>query len=64
MIETKEIKEINLLNDAMFKALFRSKEARGVIASVISAILGIDKEKLIGLYEQVEKIQEKLDKLS
>ena len=47
MIETKEIKEINLLNDAMFKALFRSKEARGVIASVISAILGIDKEKLI-----------------
>ena len=44
MVETKEI---NLLNDAMFKALFRSKEARGVIASVISAILGIDKKKLI-----------------
>ena len=42
-----ETKEINLLNDAMFKALFRSKEARGVIASVISAILGIDKKKLI-----------------
>ena len=45
MVEEK--KEINLLNDAMFKALFRSKEAREVIASVISALLGIDKEKLI-----------------
>ena len=45
MIEEKT--EVNLLNDAMFKALFRSKEARGVIATVISALLGIDKKKLI-----------------
>ena len=29
-----------------------------------NCVLSIDKEKLIGLYEQVEKIQEKLDKLS
>ena len=40
-------KEINLLNDAMFKALFRSEEARDIIANVISILLGIDKEKLI-----------------
>jgi len=31
----------------MFKALFRSEEARDIIANVISILLGIDKEKLI-----------------
>ena len=54
-------KEINLLNDAMFKALFRSKEARGVIASVISIILGIDKEKLVYAdYQAGELVKNKL----
>ena len=59
MIENKT--EINLLNDAMFKALFRSKEARGVIASVISIILGIDKNKLIYAdYQAGELVKNKL----
>ena len=59
MIENKT--EINLLNDALFKALFRSKEARGVIASVISIILGIDKEKLIYAdYQAGELVKNKL----
>ena len=59
MIENKT--EINLLNDAMFKALFRSKEARGVIASVISIILGIDKDKLIYAdYQAGELVKNKL----
>ena len=59
MIESR--KEINLLNDALFKALFRSKEARGVIASVISIILGIDKDKLIYAdYQAGELVKNKL----
>ena len=28
-----------------------------------NCLLSIDKEKLIGMYEQIEKLQEKLDKL-
>ena len=39
--------KINLLNDAMFKALFRSIEARGVVSEVISNLTGIDKEILM-----------------
>ena len=38
---------LNLLNDAMFKALFRSIEARGVVSEVISNLTGIDKEILM-----------------
>ena len=54
-------KEINLLNDAMFKALFRSKEARDIIANVISILLGIDKEKLIyAEYNSGELVKNKL----
>ena len=54
-------KEINLLNDAMFKALFRSEEARDIIANVISILLGIDKEKLIyAEYNSGELVKNKL----
>lgn len=40
-------KEINLMNDAMFKALFRSKEARNIVASFLSRVTGIKKEVLM-----------------
>ena len=40
-------KEINLMNDQLFKAFFRSIEARKMIASFLSSVTGIDKEILI-----------------
>ena len=42
------IKEINLMNDQLFKAFFRSIEARKMIASFLSSVTGIDKETLMG----------------
>ena len=41
MIKTKEI---NLLNDAMFKALFRSNEARRMFARFLSAVTRMKQE--------------------
>ena len=40
-------KEINLMNDAMLKAIFRSQEARSVVAGFLSSVTGIDKELLM-----------------
>ena len=40
-------KEINLMNDALFKAIFRSQEARSVVAGFLSSVTGIDKELLM-----------------
>ena len=49
MSKTQEVvkKEINLMNDQLFKAFFRSIEARKMIASFLSSVTGIDKETLI-----------------
>ena len=49
MSKTQEVvkKEINLMNDQLFKAFFRSIEARRMIASFLSSVTGIEKEKLI-----------------
>ena len=49
MSKTQEVvkKEINLMNDQLFKAFFRSIEARKMIASFLSSLTGIDKETLI-----------------
>lgn len=44
--EKNKLEEINMLNDAMFKALFRSMEARDMVASFLSSITGIEKEIL------------------
>ena len=41
------ITQINMLNDALLKALFRSQEARDMIASFLSSITKISKEKLM-----------------
>lgn len=46
-VEDVKTKEINLMNDAMFKALFRSREARSVVSSFLSSITGIKKEVLM-----------------
>lgn len=45
--ETKEIRKISLLNDYAFKSLFRSIEAREMVASFLSAITGIEKQLLM-----------------
>ena len=42
-----KLESINMLNDAMFKALFRSIEARDMVSSFLSSITGIDKELLL-----------------
>ena len=44
--EKNKLEEINMLNDAMFKAIFRSMEARDMVASFLSSITGIEKEIL------------------
>lgn len=46
-IKTHYITQINMLNDALLKALFRSQEARNMIASFLSSITKISKEKLM-----------------
>ena len=52
--------EINLLNDAMFKALFRSVEARKVVSEVISVLTGIDKDILMKADYQGGEIPKKI----
>ena len=41
-METKQLKEFNMLNDAFFKALFRSVEAREMVSRALSKLTGID----------------------
>jgi predicted transposase/invertase (TIGR01784 family) len=50
MTETEEVKtleEVNMLNDSMFKALFRSNEARKMVAKFLNGITGIPVEDLM-----------------
>ena len=47
--KTKNIK-LDKLNDAVFKAIFRSQEARGMISSFLSEITGISKEDFLNAY--------------
>ena len=46
-IEEIKTKKINMMNDALAKALLRSIEAREVVATFISKVVGMDKEILI-----------------
>jgi len=43
----KKLDKIDILNDACFKSLFRSVEARGMFARFLSAVTGISKEDLL-----------------
>ena len=43
----RKLEKIDILNDACFKSLFRSVEARGMFARFLSAVTGIDKEALL-----------------
>ena len=43
----RKLDKIDILNDACFKSLFRSVEARGMFARFLSAVTGIDKELLM-----------------
>ncbi len=45
-MQTTELKEVNMLNDALFKALFRSVEAREMVVDFLSELIGIKKEVL------------------
>ena len=49
MVDKEIIKrdEIDILNDACFKSLFRSVEARGMISRFLSAVTGINKERFL-----------------
>ena len=40
------LKEINMCNDAMFNAVFRSIEARKIVVSILSKLTGIEEERL------------------
>jgi predicted transposase/invertase (TIGR01784 family) len=45
--QVKKLDEVNMLNDSMFKALFRSNEARNMVAKFLNGITGIPVEDLI-----------------
>ena len=45
-MKTKELKKVNMLNDALFKALFRSVEARSMVVDFLSELIGLEKEVL------------------
>ena len=47
MSTKQEVKEINVMNDQLFKALFRSSEARNMVSSFLNKITGIEKEELV-----------------
>ena len=49
MVDKQIIKrdEIDILNDACFKSLFRSVEARGMVSRFLSAVTGISKERFL-----------------
>ena len=46
MQNLKTLETFNMCNDAMFKSVFRSKEAREVVINFLNAVTGIEKEKL------------------
>ena len=53
--------EIDILNDACFKSLFRSVEARGMVSRFLSAVTGISKERFLNAeYTGGELIKGKL----
>lgn len=41
------ITELNMMNDQLFKAIFRSKEARKMVSSFLSSVTGLDRETLM-----------------
>ena len=42
-MKTPELKEANMLNDALFKALFRSVEAREMVVDFLFKLIGLKK---------------------
>ena len=50
-----KITKINIMNDHLFKSLFRSIEARGMISSFLSSLTGIDKKVLMKTKEKTFK---------
>ena len=55
-----ELKTFNMLNDCMFKAVFRSVDARGVVASILQEITGISKEVFMDAYFVSGEIPKKI----
>ena len=47
LTEINNDKKINLMNDVLFKAFFRSREAREVVSTFLSSVTGIEKEKFM-----------------
>jgi predicted transposase/invertase (TIGR01784 family) len=54
-----ELKKVNMLNDSMFKAVFRSIEARRMVASFLNGITGIPVNDLINADYQGGELSKK-----
>lgn len=54
------LKEINLLNDQAFKALFRSIEAREIVSYFLSKLTGIEKEVFLNAEYQAGELPKKV----
>jgi len=53
------VENINIMNDALFKALFRNKAGKKVLIKVLSILLGIDERKLKKAYFQSGELPKK-----
>jgi predicted transposase/invertase (TIGR01784 family) len=59
IITTTSLTNVNLLNDAMFKALFRSVEAREMVSKFLNAITGIPVDDLMNASYQGGELPKK-----
>ena len=60
-MKIKKLQEINMLNDALFKALFRSEEAREMVVQFLSELTGMNREVLrVADYQSGELPKKKL----
>ena len=60
-MKTKELQEVNMLNDALFKALFRSEEAREMVVQFLSELTGVNQDILrVADYQSGELPKKKL----
>ena len=60
VMQTEIIKEVNMLNDALFKALFRSVEAREMVSNCLSKLTGIDANKIRNAEYQGGELSKKI----
>ena len=59
-MKTEQLKEIDVLRDSMFKAVFRSKEAREMVSRALSKLTGIDVNQIRGAEYQGGELPKKI----